>query len=265
MPHRDKADPASPLGCQHGCGSCCIRRFCLPSMLDATEIGMLQRVLKHEGVRQRGDHLFRAGDVFQSLHIVRSGSFKVYSLIEGGHELVDGFRLPGEVLGCDAMDECIHPGSAQALETSSVCEIPFEPFRRLSEEVPVLRQWLVRVMSREISADHRMFRLLAKRTGEERLAIALISISERLAKRGLSPRRFRLSMSRNDLSNYLGLAPETMSRLFRRFRDSGWISLASQGSDLVLEDMQALHRLSGKCDETAAGLSAPPALSTSAA
>ena len=56
-------------------------------------------------------------------------------------------------------------------------------------------------------------------SADERMAAFLISLSRRYSARGFSATRFVLSMSRTDIANYLRLAPETVSRVFRRFQD----------------------------------------------
>jgi len=60
---------------------------------------------------------------------------------------------------------------------------------------------------------------LAKMTAEARLANFLIEMSKRHSARGHSAAEFNLSMSRNDIANLLGLAVETISRLFTHFQE----------------------------------------------
>jgi CRP/FNR family transcriptional regulator len=66
-----------------------------------------------------------------------------------------------------------------------------------------------------------MLLLLGKKNAEERLAVFLLNMSQRLHQRGLSATDFHLSMSRHEIGNYLGLAVETVSRLFTRFQEEG--------------------------------------------
>ena len=93
---------------------------------------------------------------------------------------------------------------AQALETTSVCEIPFERLDELSVQLPQLRRQLMRVMSREIRDDQQMMLLLSKKTADERIATFLVNLSARFRARGFSANQFRLSMSRNEIGNHLG-------------------------------------------------------------
>jgi CRP/FNR family transcriptional regulator len=86
-----------------------------------------------------------------------------------------------------------------------------------------------------------MLLLLGKKSAEERLAAFLVSMSKRLQKRGLSPTDFHLSMSRHEIGNYLGLAVETVSRLFTRFQEEGLMQVDRK--HIQLHAMDALESL----------------------
>jgi len=193
----------------------------------------------------RGGHVFRAGDPLSSIYAIRSGWVKTYALAEDGNEQVTGFHLAGELVGLDAIASGEHPCSAKALDTTSVCEIPFERLEDLSCEVPGLQRQLLRIMSQELTTDEELLMLLGKRSAEERLAALLLSISGRLKQRGYSAHEFRLPMSRNDIGNYLGLAVETVSRLFTRFQQQGLLSV--ENKLVTVENLDALKFAAGSC------------------
>lgn len=226
------------------CTNCSLVQLCLPVSLDQSDVALLDDIVQRRRPLQRGDHLYRGGDRFHAIYAVRSGSLKTYTVSEAGEEQVTGFHLPGELVGLDAISTWRHPCSAEALETTGVCELPFERLEELASEIPGLQRQLLRLMSREIFSDQEMLFAMARRTAEERLAILLLSLSERFSRRGLSATRFRLPMARSELGNYLGLAPETMSRLFRRFQDQEW--LRAEGREVRLADLDALRTLAGR-------------------
>ncbi|PWG62148.1 fumarate/nitrate reduction transcriptional regulator Fnr [Sediminicurvatus halobius] len=234
------------------CTNCSLVQLCLPVSLSQSDVALLDDIVQRRRPLQRNDHLYREGDDFHAIYAVRSGALKTYTVSSGGEEQVTGFHLPGELVGLDAINTWRHPCSAEALETTSVCELPFERLEDLASEIPGLQRQLLRLMSREIFSDQEMLFAMARRTAEERLAILLLSLSDRFARRGLSATRFRLPMARSELGNYLGLAPETMSRLFRRFRDQGWLS--AEGREVRLTDVEALHELAGRPPEDAAAV-----------
>jgi CRP/FNR family transcriptional regulator len=104
-------------------------------------------------------------------------------------------------------------------------------------------------MSKEILYDESMLMLLGKKTAEERLASLLLNLSGRFGERGFSPTEFHLHMSRNDIGNYLGLAVETVSRLFTRFQEQKLLEVS--GKHIKLLDLPAMQNLvcSSPCHE----------------
>ena len=203
------------------CQDCNLFQLCLPVGIDQRDLEELDRIIKRRRPVRRGEHLFQAGDPFTSIYAIRSGSIKSYAPTSDGQERVTGFHLPGELLGLGAIHAGSHPCGARALETASVCELPFSRLEELSTRIPGLQHQLLRVMSAEILHDQSLLTLLGKKGAEERLAALLISLSNRYGERGFSHHEFHLSMSRNDIANYLGLAVETVSRLFTRVQEEG--------------------------------------------
>lgn len=190
---------------------------------------------------RKGEHLFHAGQEFHSVYAVRSGTIKTYSSTEEGEEQVTGFYLPGEILGMDGININQHSNSAKTLESASVCEIPFNKLEELSTEIPSLQRHFFQLMSKEIQADQQLMLLLSKKPAEQRVASFLLSISARHDLRGLSGKYFRLPMSRSDIGNFLGLAVETVSRIFTKFQKSELIR--AEGKDIEIIDMDNLCKM----------------------
>ena len=88
----------------------------------------------------------------------------------------------------------------------------------LAARLPGLQQHLFRLLSRDIG---NAALLAGDWTADQRMAAFLVGLSRRLAARGFSPDRFQLTMARTDIANYLRLAPETVSRVLKRFQDEG--------------------------------------------
>ena len=80
--------------------------------------------------------------------------------------------------------------------------------------------------------------LLGSMRAEERLAVFLVNLSQRLTARGYSPTRFVLRMSRREIGSYLGLTLETVSRVLSRFQRDGLIR-----AELRAVELKALERL----------------------
>lgn len=228
---------------QAHCRDCSLSTLCLPLSLNMEDLDLLDDIVKRGRPLKKGDYLFRQGDSFSSVFAVRSGSLKTYSVSDCGEEQITGFHLPSEFVGLSGVDTELYPTSAIALETTSICEIPFERLDELSATLPQLRRQLMRIMSREIRDDQQMMMLLSKKTADERIATFLVNLSARFSARGYSATHFRLAMSRNEIGNYLGLAVETVSRVFTRFQQAGLIE--AEGKEIKITNNEELCQLAG--------------------
>lgn len=229
----------STINCQH----CGFSQLCLPYTLNDNELDKLDQIIQRKRPSHKGDHLFEAGKPLKALYAVRTGSFKTYTLSEQGEEQITGFHLPGDVIGFDAIGDQAHPSYAQALETAMVCEIPFENLDQLLDHVPKLRQQLMRLMSQDIHGDQQMMLLLNRKTAEEKLAAFLMNLAQRFGNRGFSRKEFRLTMTRGEIGNYLGLTVETISRLLGRFHKDELIHV--DGKLIAITNMDELNKIAG--------------------
>ncbi len=233
MPTRKQEKVVSLREIKVACQECSLNEICLPVGIDFDDMEQLDAIIDRKRPLARGDHLFQVGDHLRTIYAVRSGSLKTYSTSEDGQEQVMGFHLPGELVGLDAIANDTHPLAAKTLETTSVCEIPFEALASLSSQLPGLQHQMLRVMSQEIRNDEQNMLTLGQRSAEERLAAFLISLSDRYRRRGFSDTQFNLTMSRGDIGNYLGLALETVSRLFTRFQNEGLLKVERRHIELL--------------------------------
>lgn len=230
-------------GCAIHCQDCSISQLCIPFALNENELSQLDNIIERKKPIQKGQALFKAGDELKSLYAIRSGTIKSYTITEQGDEQITGFHLTGDLVGFDAIGNQKHPSFAQSLETSMVCEIPFETLDILSGKMPNLRQQILRLMSGEIKCDQDMILLLSKKNAEERLGAFIYNLSHRFGQRGFSRREFRLTMTRSDIGNYLGLTVETISRLFGRFQKNEILSV--KGKYITIQDMETLSKIAG--------------------
>jgi len=190
--------------------------------LGPCDLEQLQSVVRRSAPLPAGRLLFRAGDRFTAIYALRSGCIKSFSLDAGGHETVHSFHLRGELLGFDAVYPDTHRCNALVLEASSVCVIPYRDVVKLSVDFPSLHGQVLRLMSREFS---KQLMCGEGSGGTQRTAAFLLNVYERLSRPGSVEFDFRLPMSREDISNYLGMSPETLSRLLARLQRKRMIAV----------------------------------------
>ena len=205
------------------CKDCGIHLLCR-TVGGERDLSLVSTFVKSRRTVKRGDLLYEIGEPFRGAFAIRSGSVKTSVVTDDGRTQVTGFHIAGEVLGLDAIVNSYYTAEARALETTSVCEVPFERYEELARELPALPQQMIRIMSQEIVHNQEMMLLLGKKKAEERLATFLVNLSARLERHGRPAEEFRLSMSRSDIGNYLGLAEETVCRVITRFEEEELIS-----------------------------------------
>ena len=220
------------------CSTCAFSQACLSEGMDKRALMDLHVLVEHVGPLRGGEHVFREGDPFGAIAAVRAGTVKTYQVDRNGHEQVLGFHLPGEVIGLNAIHGDRYPCNAIALDTVMLCRFSFPKIAVLAARLPGLQRQLFRLLSRDIG---RAALLAGDWPADQRMAAFLVGLSRRLAARGFSPNRFQLTMARTDIANYLRLAPETVSRVLKRFQQDGLLAVDRREVELVgREALEAL-------------------------
>jgi CRP/FNR family transcriptional regulator len=195
-------------------------------------------------VYKRGEALFRVGEPFRSIGILRSGAVKTFLQRDDGSEQVLDFLLPGDILGLDAIAAGQYMRNAVALDTTSACLVPYEGVDEISSHFPALRREMMRQMSLGLVRDARVHMLLTMRTADQRLAAFLLDLSRWYRAHGFSAREFQLPMPRADIANYLNIKPETLSRALTRMQNDGLIHVERRR--LLILDPEALRATAGE-------------------
>ncbi len=211
------------------CARCRLSELCRPVKLDHDARAALERIVHRRRTLRRGDYLYRTGDPYHAVSALCAGSAKSVSAHDDGSAQVLSFHFPGELVGLCGLGAQQHLCDVVALETCDVCEIPLGRLFEVVEWSPVVRRFTYRLLGEELQHQHQLMQPLVGRiAASERLAAYLLSLVQRYESRGLPARDIRLSMSRHDIGNYLGIAKETVSRLLGRFQDDGVISVRAR-------------------------------------
>ena len=225
---------------QVSCNNCGLDNICLPRGLSHEEIESISQIVKAKKTLQRGEFIYHEGDNFRGILAIKSGSAKLVGADQHGNEHILNILLPGELLGFDGLSTDKHSCAAIALETTSFCLLPADSMDDLFHNIPTLTRELFRHSGEKMLEDKNQL-ILSKRPAEERLAYFLLSLSERLKRRGFSASEFKLSLSRQEIGNHLGLALETVSRLLKKFQEDEMIIV--QNRFISITDISALKKL----------------------
>lgn len=243
MPKRYIRTPSPPTLEFMRCKDCGMYGLCRLAS-NGEDANVTNALVRRRFVLRRGEYLYRSGDSFHEIYVVRHGSIKTYIFGADGRTQITGFHGRGEVIGLDALDGMRFASEAIVLETTNVCEISFPHFQDLSRNIPGLQNQMLAIMSHTILSGQQMLLLLGKKNATERLATYLTSLSRYIDKNKSPHSPYKLTMSRRDIGNYLGLTQETVCRILARFQADGIIKI--QGKYIYFVDMDRLIELTSE-------------------
>ena len=236
------------------CSLCLIKSLCKTTsqdsrsieqskLLDSSNLKINNSNLKinTKQVVHKDKHIYKQGNLFTNIYILKSGMFKTYYLTENGEIQITGFLMPGDVFGLDGLSNNTYQTSAIALDTSSVCKVSRTDFLEATQKSSELFNQLLKSLSNEVCEDKKMFFTLGKGTTQSRLCGFILRQTARCKNLQLSENYMSLSMTRLDISNYLGMASETVSREFSRLQKLGVIKVTKK--EIAIINLTKLNEL----------------------
>ncbi len=195
----------------------------------------------HMRMLRPGQHIYRPADTRSCVYSVYAGALKSYRSLHDGTEKINGFHFTGELLGLDALFRRPLRRGAVALNSATVFVIPVPMMIEHLGRCAVTRSELLARFYKEI-VELEEHLSLENLSAERRLATFVLWAADKLAKR--SPQAsLRLPMSQKDIGNYLGLVPETVSRVLARFQDRQYLSI--ERHNLTVQNWQRLREIAG--------------------
>jgi CRP/FNR family transcriptional regulator, dissimilatory nitrate respiration regulator len=165
----------------------------------------------------RGEFLFLENARVDGFYIVQSGAIKLHRLNTKGQEQVFHVFRPVESFGEEMIfAEAGYPADATAAEDSQVLLIHKAPFLALLKTQRELAFRLLRSAGQRVCSLMELVDDLTLKDAPTRLATWLIQHCPQPNSR--EPQRIQLKMTKHLLALELGIASETLSRTFLKFR-----------------------------------------------
>jgi len=246
-PHSHTWDAAAK-----SCSGCHFQSLCLPSGLSGERLREFGSVVFPHRRLKAGQSLYRSGQTFDAVYLVRTGFVKTVVVLADGREQVTGLYMSGEMLGMDGLASGCHASDAIAVGDSEICVVPYDRLETLSENGREVQRHLHRMFSHEIVREQRMMLLLGSMRAEERVAAFLLNLSERFTVRGYSPSAFVLRLTRDEIGSLLGMKLETVSRIFSKFQKASLIEI--EGKHVRIVSIAGLRGVVGGDGQRARGI-----------
>ncbi len=225
------------------CDQCTMQPICLPVKTQlTTSLTLTDQYLAKRTPSTEDNYLFREGQPLTEIYAVCSGSYKLTKLTKFNQEKVLGFRFPGELIGEDALHPKVYAQNAIAIGESSVCRVNVDQLLACSQAVPDLQLSLVKLLTRQSFITQMQFEsFIAKKSAESLVAAFLLNIKQRLNKDKPQTNKLLLTISKDNIANFLGLRRETLSRIFSKFQKEQLIEQSRKHLHLlapqILEDI----------------------------
>ena len=186
----------------------------------------------------RGSVAYQEGDPALHWYRVVSGTGCTSKLLSDGRRLIGIFLHPGDFFGLEAVD--VHGFTAEALTDMIVIRYPKRCIDGLAEADDIIGHYVREIACRSLADAYDRLLTLGRKTADERVASFLLELA-RIAPDG---KAIRLTMSRADIGDYLGLTVSTVSRALAGLKQAGLIDIAGPRV-LLLLDRAAIERLTG--------------------
>jgi CRP-like cAMP-binding protein/AmiR/NasT family two-component response regulator len=174
------------------------------------------------------------------VYFLNKGKVKILKSSELGKELITDLINEGDFFGYVSLLEGeLYTDSAQAMEDSEICMIPRDDFFSLLFSNREVAGKFIKMLSNELAEKEERLVKLAYHSVRKRVAEALITIRDRYKKD--SDAKFSMSISREDLANIVGTAPETVIRTLSDFKDEKLIDI--KASNITILDEGKLERM----------------------
>lgn len=207
--------------------------ICIPKLLD----NALDKVVQRKRAIVKNEIFVNEGTQLDKLYIINSGAVKTYITVED-KEQINGFYLPGDIIGLDSIHSLKNNNSVKALTNTLVCELKYNELMELVSQNIHTRDTLLKLMSEDIHDVKKLILSFSQKNAEEKVASFIYSLYIRYARRAHVSLNIKLAMSRSDIANYLGLTIETISRILTRMQDLN--ILTARGKYITINNLTAL-------------------------
>ena len=205
------------------CDSCTIRTHPLFRHLLEQELQeiMLNKITE---TYKRGSLVYQEGNRMKGFCCVQSGIIKVYKTGFDGKEQIIRFAKAGDIIGYRSVvsnePACT---STEVIEEAMLCHIPTEILLNLVKNNGNFAVELMKLTCKELGEANSYITDIAQKTVKERLAEILIHLDDEF---GEDPQGvLNISLTREELSNIVGTATESIIRLLSEFKSLGYIEI----------------------------------------
>ncbi|MDR4316374.1 Crp/Fnr family transcriptional regulator [Niallia circulans] len=212
----------------------CPKRVPIFYSLSDLEIKKITDVVHHK-LFKKGEMIIEEGDISTSLYIIHSGKVKLSKLTIQGKEQIVHLLTTGDFFGESNLfhDDMVMNLSCHALEDTKICVLKKQDFDQIMLSNPEISFKLLKTITKRLSHTEDLARTLATKDPEVRIADMLLEFCEKFGTEHQNTVLITLPITREEVSSYVGLTRETISRKLAKLVDKGILSLIGNKQILI--------------------------------
>lgn len=225
--------------CEHGY---CISQISLFSSLNEEEMTLISSHALTISYK-RGDVIFFQGDKANHLYIVCSGKMKVKKYTVDGKEQILYILSDGDFIGAfNLLKEDRFDFTAEAIEDTEISTVSKEAFNAILLKNPDITLKVLEKAYERIIKVESLVERLGTNSVDAKVAGLLLNLERDFGRKTEEGTLLTLSINREEMGSYAGIARETMTRKLKMFQEIGLIKLIG-AKQILIRNKDALKEM----------------------
>lgn len=199
----------------------------------------LKKIIEERKLRKikKKQALYYEGDKVTGIYLIHKGKIKTTKTADDGRELTTAIYDTDQFVGTNVLfSNESYIDNAIALEDCSISFFPIQELEKLITQYPDVAGKFIRILSNEVCDKEEQLLQMAYYSVRKRIAESLLSYHKQHC-----PNNENINLTRYELANLSGTAPETVSRTLTDFENEGLIN--KKRNEIILINIQKLHNL----------------------
>jgi len=214
----------------------CARKVPIFSNLNNEDLLEVVNMTGHNSYK-KGENIFLEDDEAHTLYLINEGKIKLYKYTKDGKQQILHILSDGDFFGeLNLFKGSKYSFNAEAIAPTKICTLTKEKMKEIILERPEIGIKILEVVGDRLSKVESLAQHLATNDIESRLAYLLIDMMESDGVKRNNGVEINMTISREDMSNYTGVARETISRKLKKFEEEGLIELVGTKKIIILRE-----------------------------
>jgi CRP/FNR family transcriptional regulator len=222
------------------CNFCTIRKTTILADLKEKDLNRIEKLITEKTFPKK-QIIFWEGDQVDTIYLIKRGNVKLYKTQSDGRSQILKIDGTGGILGFDSLFGTHYLATAETISESVLCQIKAKDFRALLEKEPAINLRLLQALSREMEKNENLLFTLGTRTAKERLSYFLLTLYNSQCDCEVNPKKVNLLISRQEISEHLGMKQETVIRNLSKLKDEKIIKI--KGKEIIITNPQTLENI----------------------